>query len=244
MTNKQEIPWKRLSVEAAAIVTSILLAFAIDAWWDNRKERVLEQEALQDLRAEYEDHKDDVSRANARHLTYVRAIETVLAGCQQGIWHSEEFSLDDAIFALQVPETLDLGQGVRDTLINSGKLEILLDRDLRYELAEWDSVLDELVDDQQNGVEIVLGLIHPYLVRMGVPMSGPLSKAPGQQYSSISIRSLSDNSEIMTRLCSDQEFVSIVEIRHGYMVHTALEFDGVISAIERILAKIEASLAE
>jgi len=31
MINADKIPWKRFSVEAAAIVASILLAFAIDA---------------------------------------------------------------------------------------------------------------------------------------------------------------------------------------------------------------------
>lgn len=45
MTNAQDIPWKRLSVEAAAIVASILLAFAIDAWWDgvqgSRQQKIL-----------------------------------------------------------------------------------------------------------------------------------------------------------------------------------------------------------
>jgi hypothetical protein len=46
MTETQSIPWKRLSVEAAAIVVSILLAFAIDAWWDDRNERIEEAEIL------------------------------------------------------------------------------------------------------------------------------------------------------------------------------------------------------
>jgi hypothetical protein len=32
------VPWKHIAVEAAAIVASILLAFAIDAWWDARAE--------------------------------------------------------------------------------------------------------------------------------------------------------------------------------------------------------------
>jgi len=229
-------------LEAIAIVASILLAFAIDAWWDDRKERVLEQEVLHDLRAEYEDHKSDVSRQMARHLDYILIIERFVASCELGDWQSNDLWLDEAMFALQVPETTDLGEGVRDTLISSGKLDILSDRELRYELAEWDSQLDELLDDQQNGTAIALDLVHPYLTRTGVPMSGPISKSPGQEYSSISLRSLEDNSDVVTRLCSDPEFLSIVEIRHGYMVHTAIEFESVISAIERILARIDKTL--
>ena len=33
MSNESGIAWKRLIVEGAAIVISILLAFWIDAWW-------------------------------------------------------------------------------------------------------------------------------------------------------------------------------------------------------------------
>ncbi len=38
MSTSQNIHWNRLSIEAAAIVGSILLAFAIDAWWDQQRE--------------------------------------------------------------------------------------------------------------------------------------------------------------------------------------------------------------
>jgi hypothetical protein len=242
MTNTGGIQWKRISVEGIAIVASILLAFAIDAWWDDRKERELEREALDDLRAEYEDHRDDVTSANARHLNYLLAIQTLLESCRRGSWDTDEFTLDDAIFALQVPETVDLGAGVRDTLISSGKLDIFQDKNLRYELAEWDSVLFELSDDQLNGADMVFGLIQPYLVRSGVQMSGPLSKSPGQQFWSIPVRSLSISSEPMISICSDPEFLAIVELRYGFMVHTAFEFDGVISGIESMLRRIDESL--
>jgi len=53
----KNIEWRRLGIEAAAIVVSILLAFWIDAWWDSRNEEnaftqnllALEHEILQNL---------------------------------------------------------------------------------------------------------------------------------------------------------------------------------------------------
>ncbi len=145
---------------------------------------------------------------------------------------------------MYVPETMDLGEGVRDTLISSGKLDILSNTDLRYELAEWDSVLDELLDDQINNRILVMNILLPYLARSGVPMSGPLSLTPGQQFWSIPTRSLSISSETMTKICSDPEFITIIEVRYGFMIHTAFEFDRVISAIERMLVRIQESLTE
>jgi hypothetical protein len=56
MAESQIIPWKRLSVEAAAIVASILLAFAIDAWWDDYQQRKHLQTVLIDLEAAYSEN--------------------------------------------------------------------------------------------------------------------------------------------------------------------------------------------
>jgi hypothetical protein len=37
MTDPGRIPWQSIAVEAAAIVVSTLLAFAIDAWWTEKR---------------------------------------------------------------------------------------------------------------------------------------------------------------------------------------------------------------
>ncbi len=42
----RQIPWLRVFVEGVVIVASILLAFGIQAWWEETQERVEEQEIL------------------------------------------------------------------------------------------------------------------------------------------------------------------------------------------------------
>lgn len=49
MTESRATPWKRTALEAAVIVASILFAFAIDAWWDDRQQQENEQVILQTL---------------------------------------------------------------------------------------------------------------------------------------------------------------------------------------------------
>ena len=56
MTDSKSIPWKRISIEAAAVVASILLAFALDAWWKDRAESIEEAEILTALKREFEAH--------------------------------------------------------------------------------------------------------------------------------------------------------------------------------------------
>lgn len=52
MTKK--IPWARVWVEATVIVTSILLAFGIDAWWQRQQRVGLERDYLVALLADVE----------------------------------------------------------------------------------------------------------------------------------------------------------------------------------------------
>jgi hypothetical protein len=53
MSNEQKISWKRLSIEAAAIVASILFSLAIDSWWDESQQQRNLQTVMADLEAAF-----------------------------------------------------------------------------------------------------------------------------------------------------------------------------------------------
>ena len=78
MNNRQSIPWGRILAEGAAIVVSILLAFAIDAWWDNRKERFEEHQILLGLEAEFSDLRDRLDQWAQFNQEGGEAIEQLL----------------------------------------------------------------------------------------------------------------------------------------------------------------------
>lgn len=46
--------WRDLGLEGVVIVVSILLAFALDAWWDSRGQRREEIQVLENLRADFQ----------------------------------------------------------------------------------------------------------------------------------------------------------------------------------------------
>jgi hypothetical protein len=46
MSRNQPIPWTRIDAEGTAIVVSILFAFAIDAWWEGRRETAIAHEQM------------------------------------------------------------------------------------------------------------------------------------------------------------------------------------------------------
>ena len=65
MADTQLIPWKRISVEAIAIVASILLAFAIDAGWEDRQSNIARRDLIQGLASDFESLIDRTDRALA-----------------------------------------------------------------------------------------------------------------------------------------------------------------------------------
>jgi len=62
----QKIQWKRIFVEAAAIVAGILLAFAIDAWWDERSSQADERAVLSSLLEELHSFENGLQWADRR----------------------------------------------------------------------------------------------------------------------------------------------------------------------------------
>lgn len=143
----QKIPWKRLSVEAAAIVVSILLAFAIDAWWDDRQERAEEREVLAALYIEFETNRDEAASVISSHDREIQSVATLMELRQDGILALPAEVVEEMISSFANPRTFDAVRGSVDSLISSGKLGILRDRELREALTTFVNVVDDAVED-------------------------------------------------------------------------------------------------
>ena len=89
MADIQKIPWKRLSVEAAAIVASILLAFAIDAWWDHRNDLIVEDEILRDLEDEFIMNRERLLEVIEFTRTYTQGVQRLLTAYESGTFSSD-----------------------------------------------------------------------------------------------------------------------------------------------------------
>jgi hypothetical protein len=147
MTGPQTIPWKRTIVEAAAIVASILLAFAIDSWWEERSLRIEEQQVLQGLREEFLSVRNVLSEHLSEHLYNLRILEDFLIAAEGGNKKRRGPIVDATVGVLTSPMTSDLGSGTLSALISSGRIEILTSKTLRANLTSWEGVIGEVWDD-------------------------------------------------------------------------------------------------
>jgi len=228
VNESQNLPWKRLFVEAAAIVASILLAFAIDAWWEDRQIRIDEQQVLLGLGTEFVTNHEVLSRELASHLKNLQSLEDILLLIEGDHFGDAKSIAIAALDEMQAPKTTDLGNGTLDALLSSGRIEILSSRKLRAHLTAWEGVIGEVLDDQSNNAKMTFETYVPYFVN--------------ENYSIFAIWRSSDGSAAIKRMSEDPRFRHLVEIRLHYKKHLTGELETAIAAAEEILAEIETSI--
>jgi len=139
---------KRLLVEVVAIVLSILLAFSIDAWWDERKERAEESEILASLYVEFEANRLEAADVIRAHEEAVQSVAALLVMSQDEMLSLSAEAVAQHIRFFANPRTFDAVRGTVDALANSGKLGILRDRELREALTTFVNILEDAAEDR------------------------------------------------------------------------------------------------
>lgn len=136
-----------LLAEGAVIVASILLAFGIDALWEERQTRVQEREALAALRSEFTANLDQIERVIGRHVGARQRVETLVTLTEQEIRGLPQEEISAYMVALCNPWSFDPITGTTDALISSGELEILRERPLRESLTTVVNLFSDAAED-------------------------------------------------------------------------------------------------
>ena len=235
---RPDMSWGRIFAEGAVVVASILLAFAIDAWWDERQIRAEEQQILQGLEEEFISIHEVLTRHSNYHMQDIETLEKVLITINNGQSDDAGSNVEAALREMASPVTTDLGNGTLDALLGSGRLEILTSRALRARLVGWERVIGEVWDDQANNAKMVFEIFLPYFVSMNISVGASFNESRNWP---VPTTPVADDPDTIETLLSDPRFRVIAEIRYGFKVHLTEEFDSAIAAVDEILAEIRKS---
>lgn len=231
--------WGFLLTEGVLIVVSILFAFALDSWWDERKDRNDEQAILHALHDEFTANREVVSRYRQMNLDGIESLEAFLLSFEGGRWDSDTRTPDEALAYLLLMPTPDVGAGVLNALISSGRIELLQSNKLRIRLANWKGVYDELLDDLLPSKGFAYDTVIPFVISKGVPARGAFESLDIPFNGDLPPRTLSDDPEILGQLLTDPQLRTMLEIRVGVLLHAGDEYDVVLEEIDGILMDIE-----
>ena len=135
---KPQIPWLRVFVEGVVIVGSILLAFGIEAWWDDRQEAEVERGYVARIAADLRETRASIEE-NADHyqmlLRHAAAVAPILDGAQPFPEDTLGF-LASVLQASRITAPI-VARSAYDDLISTGNLRLIRSDTLRYELSRF-----------------------------------------------------------------------------------------------------------
>jgi hypothetical protein len=144
MAEQQRIPWKRVAVEATAIVVSILLAFAIDAWWDDRKEQSADREQLARVSLELRANAALIEQKLGTVATAIQATSMFLS------WMGPEPEpVPPEVFFEQWTTLYSIGtfalvRSAADDFLAAGQVGLIRNENIRHAISSWYSDADHL----------------------------------------------------------------------------------------------------
>ena len=164
MTDTPKTRWKRLSLEAAAIVASILLAFWIDAGWDQREDAARERVVLETLLADMREFKlargardgyfDSIMESSRSLLDIGRDLKP--GATDQEIDHL----LNDITYTSSI---VTKGLPVLELLFEGGDLITLESDELRARLADFRYSLGVELTYSSREISFVDNILYPFL---------------------------------------------------------------------------------
>ena len=235
MNDTQKLPWKRLLAEATAIVLSILLAFAIDAWWEDRGDRQAEKLLLHRLKADFSEIQSAILMIEAEHReTSAACIALMSVPDGASIPSTPDYDRMVALVFL-TSRTFNPGTGAVAAFLNSEGAKLLDNQPLADLLLSWSGLVEEL---QEEDVFLQQGLANRWIPYLKSKVSlGPYLAV----YEEINV-GLPDhvsNPDPRSPLIVDTAFVNNVLDRYKLQQIALRDIGPVIDAVERILMLLE-----
>lgn len=160
----RDIPWPRLIAEGVAIIVSILLAFGIDAWWDNRQDRAEERTILRAIVAEIDGNLAAIDEQLVFRADQQAAIQQLFDASDGEIELTAE-EIDQLIGALTYWARSNHNTGAIDSLINGAGLTIVSDPSLRARLTNLQSAYVWVDGVERSEEDFTRQQLDPFLMR-------------------------------------------------------------------------------
>jgi hypothetical protein len=166
MTSIKTLPWLRISTESFAIVASILLAFAIDAWWANREAMREVEGSLQALHAELERNLEVIDRELAYRNAVIESLEVLNQASETSADRGPD-QIDTLLGDLTWVGISEFSTGALESLLQSGLFGQLESQELRQVLASLPALYEFVIQFERSDAQSTASDFNAYLSANG-----------------------------------------------------------------------------
>lgn len=240
-------PWLQWVGEGLVIVASILLAFGIQAWWEDRKEGEEEHRMLAALLEEARGNAEWLDRMASYYENGIFAAHAIQEAAAQAPTLVSADSLDALISTLTGTFSPPLERGALDAILTGGRIDVISDDDLRSRIAAWERGFRVADAQAEADVRIDESRWQPVLLRLAslsqIAARASEDVAPGLElpdrlrgYGEPPIGESTDHRTLLR----EREFLNAVQLKrwvyedalYNHSSFTVPQLDAMIEAIE------------
>lgn len=167
MTHRWAGRWGILFLEMTLIVLSILIAFALDAWWDEQIQRREEGSHLESLRDELIASRSALGEIIQSVQQHGDNVDT-LVGLLQSAGSDSVIVSNELLGSVVSWRTSDVSISTLESLSASGNLGIITNPGIRKALIGFPAVVQDVQEDEEIGRDFVEYVLSPALARLGL----------------------------------------------------------------------------
>ncbi len=216
------------------IVISILIAFFLDAWWDDQLEQKEISDNLRAISVDFHSTKEELTNVLDANIAYIDKVTTLIT-----LELNELARLDasaKAELTWLLPRgglTFDPVLGSVNALISSGQLNRVRNRKLRGLIGAWPALMDEIGEDQEILIDTYMA-IQERNVDLGIYLLGLRGESMNN--------SSQNDYEILKTVIEDAEMLNRLAAHRFAVDALNEELSQVDSHLDRILLAIEQQL--
>ena len=151
--------------EILLVMIGILLALQVNNWNSNRLDKIEEKIILRSLLNEFITNSIELENAINNREKGLNGNKELLALMNKDIGHLSTDYLDELIGFSRYITTFEPKTGILEGIINSGRLDLIENIELRNELASWGGALDDLQKVEFDQSNIIISQYNPYLAK-------------------------------------------------------------------------------
>lgn len=164
MIKSESTVWRRPLIEGVAIVGSILLAFAIDAWWNERQAMLSANSRILSVGQELE----VISGRLQRSIRLAQVAEDAAAVWLERAPELSPQTLNSLLGDMVMWATADVSSPSIQALIDSNAIDLVEDAELRDWVLSFPTEVQDFVEEENGSISFIDSAFIPYLAEHAV----------------------------------------------------------------------------
>ena len=147
--------------EIFLVVIGILIALQLNNWNQNNALKKEEGKLMKSLRQEFSQNLEKFDSVYTFHLNRKKSIEIVTS---TEIKNLSLDSLRSLLKGVGANYTFDPFQGIYNSIINSGKIELISNDSLKQRISRFQDLLTDYQEEETNTMQFVQDNLYPFII--------------------------------------------------------------------------------